>query len=42
MESFSSLCRKVVEVRTYKLVESIAENIATDILKQYEVFQDVR
>ena len=30
------LCRKVVEDRTYKLVESIAENIATDILKQYE------
>ena len=30
------LCRKVVEDRTYKLVESIAENIATDILEQYE------
>lgn len=30
------LCRKVVEDRKYKLVESIAENIAADILKQYE------
>ncbi len=29
------LCRQVVEDRTYKLVESIAENIAVNILKQY-------
>ncbi len=29
------LCRQIVEERTYKLVESIAENIAANILEQY-------
>lgn len=30
------LCRSVVEEKTYKLVESIAENIAGDILERYD------
>ncbi len=29
------LCRQIVEERTYKLVESIAENIVANILEQY-------
>ncbi|MDM5152896.1 dihydroneopterin aldolase [Bacillus sp. DX1.1] len=30
------VCRQIVEGQTYKLVESIAENIAAQILQQYE------